>query len=99
MRLNQLPMRQRARITAIDWSQLGAHEGRRLRELGFDEDVLIELLHRGPLGKDPIACRVGRMTIAMRLRHAAAITGADGGAGGGGIGLPEAASGDDGGVG
>ena len=72
--LEQLPLRQRARITTIDWNGLAPHEARRLRELGFDEGVAIELLHHGPMGRDPIACRVGRMTVALRRAHAAAIS-------------------------
>ncbi len=74
MRLYQLPMRQPARISAIDWALLGAQESRRLRELGFDEGVEVELLHTGPFGRDPLACRVGRMTIALRRRHAEAVS-------------------------
>lgn len=74
MRLNQLSLGQRARIAAIDWSSLPDREARRLRELGFDEGVAVELLHFGPLGGDPIACRVGRMTIAMRRSQAAAVS-------------------------
>lgn len=73
MRLNQLPLRQCARIDSIDWALLGEQEGRRLRELGFDEGVEVELLHQAPLGRDPIACRIGRMTIAMRRRQAEAV--------------------------
>lgn len=73
MSLNQLPLRQRARIVSVDWDGLAQHEARRLRELGFDEGVAIELLHHGPMGRDPIACRVGRMTVALRRAHAAAI--------------------------
>lgn len=73
MSLTQLPLRQRAHIVAIDWAELAEHEARRLRELGFDEGVSIELLHHGPMGRDPIACRVGRMTVALRRAHAAAI--------------------------
>jgi ferrous iron transport protein A len=34
----------------------------------------VELLHHGPVGRDPIACRVGRMTVALRRAHAAAIS-------------------------
>ena len=41
-------------------------EARRLRELGFDEGVGVEVLHRATLGKGPIACRIGRMTVALR---------------------------------
>lgn len=74
MSLNQLPLRQRARIVSVDWDGLAQHEARRLRELGFDEGVSIELLHQGPMGRDPIACRVGRMTVALRRAHAAAIS-------------------------
>lgn len=74
MLLHHLPLRRRARIAQIDWSSLADHEIRRLRELGFDEGVTVELLHFGPMGGDPIACRVGRMTIAMRRKHAAAVT-------------------------
>jgi ferrous iron transport protein A len=74
LRLDQLPLRQAAYVAAIDWSCLRENEGRRLRELGFDEGVRVETLHRGPIGLDPIACRVGRMTVAIRRAHAAAIS-------------------------
>lgn len=73
MSLNQLPLRTRARIVSVDWDGLAPREARRLRELGFDEGVSIEMLHHGPMGRDPIACRVGQMTIALRRVHAAAI--------------------------
>lgn len=72
--LEHLPLRQPAQIVAINWDQLAEHEARRLRELGFDEGVSVELLHHGPVGRDPIACRVGRMTVALRRAHAAAIS-------------------------
>ncbi|MBV9841642.1 MAG: ferrous iron transport protein A [Sphingomonadaceae bacterium] len=74
LRLDSLPMRRPARIVAIDWEALRPAEARRLRELGFDEHVTIELVHQGPFGRDPIAARVGRMTIAIRRAVAAAIT-------------------------
>ena len=74
LRLDQLPLRQSARVTGIDWSMLRENEARRLRELGFDEGVRVEALHYGPVGSDPIACRVGRMTVAIRRAHAAAIS-------------------------
>ena len=73
MNLETLPLRHKARISGFDLSVLAAHEARRLQELGFDEGVLVELLHHGPMGKDPIAWRVGRMPIALRGRQAAAI--------------------------
>jgi ferrous iron transport protein A len=73
VRLDQLPLRHAARISGIAWADLGDSEGRRLRELGFDEGVAVEALHRGPFGLDPIACRVGRMTVALRRITASAI--------------------------
>jgi len=42
----------------------------RLREIGFAEGLTIELLHQSPFGKDPIAVRVGAMTIALRRSEA-----------------------------
>lgn len=74
MRLDQLPLRHSTRIASVDWAALASKDARRLRELGFDEGVAIEALHRGPVGLDPIACRVGRMTIALRRAQAAAVT-------------------------
>lgn len=74
MRLDQLPLRKPAHVALIDWSAMQPAEARRLRELGFDEGVKIEALHQGPVGRDPIACRVGRMTIALRRAQAAAIS-------------------------
>ena len=74
MRLDQLPLRKRATIAGVDWPALRPTEARRLRELGVDEGVTVESLHRGPFGGDPIACRIGRMTIALRRVQAAAIS-------------------------
>lgn len=74
MRLDQLPFRQSAQISAIDWDALDPAEAKRLREFGFDEGVAVETLHSGSIfGRDPIACRVGRMTVAIRRAHANAI--------------------------
>ncbi len=73
MRLDILPLRRAGRIASIDWTGLGEKESKRLRELGFDEGVAIEALNRGPIGKDPISCRVGRMIIALRRAQAAMV--------------------------
>lgn len=74
MRLDQLPLRQAAHITGIDWDMLIPAEARRLQELGFQEGVAIEVHHRsGFFRTGPIACQVGRMIIALRRNHAAAI--------------------------
>ena len=73
VRLDQLPLRQESRIASIDWTGLSEREGRRLRELGFDAGVAIEALHRGAF-KGPLACRVGRMIVALRRGVAATVT-------------------------
>jgi ferrous iron transport protein A len=72
--LNDLPLNEVAMITSVDWSMLGRVEARRLRDLGIEEGVEVEPLHRGWfLFRDPIAIRVGRMNIAIRTALAAAI--------------------------
>jgi len=48
----------------------GTHMIDRLREMGFAEGVSVELLHQSLFGKDPIAVRVGAMTVALRRREA-----------------------------
>ncbi len=72
-RLDTLPRHRRALIAAIDWPRLADPEARRLRELGFDEGVRVEVLHRASIGGGPIACRIGRMTVALRRAVAASI--------------------------
>lgn len=72
--LDKLPLNRAAQILSIDWSILREKDAKLLRELGVDIGVGIEKLHRGPFGLDPIACRIGRMTVALRSAQAAAIT-------------------------
>lgn len=69
--LDRLPVGTIATIAAIEG--LAQEELLRLRHLGFDEGVAVEPLHLGPIGRDPIAVRVGRMTVAIRRSHARAI--------------------------
>ncbi len=69
-----LPRHRAATVATIDWLRLAEPEARRLRELGFDEGVGVEVLHRARLGSGPIACRIGRMTVAIRRTVAAAIS-------------------------
>jgi ferrous iron transport protein A len=71
--LDRLPVGTTARVLSVDWAALDDAEGCRLRHFGFDEGVTVEPLHLGPFGRDPIAIRVGRMTVAIRRRHAGAI--------------------------
>jgi ferrous iron transport protein A len=46
---------------------------RRLLELGFVEGAAVEVLHEGPVGRDPIAVRLNDTTIALRRREAMSI--------------------------
>jgi ferrous iron transport protein A len=64
--LSHLRPSQRGTVAAVDWDRLAEAEGRRLRELGIDEGAEVEVLHQVRLGGGPIACRVGRMTVALR---------------------------------
>lgn len=74
MQLDELPLNQRATVRSIDWTAIPDHEGHRLRSLGLEEGVGIEALHKGILFfRDPMAVRVGRMTIALRRKVAAAV--------------------------
>jgi ferrous iron transport protein A len=72
--LDMLSVGTKARVSAVDWDRLDEGEACRLRHFGFDEGVTVEPLHLGPFGRDPIAIRVGRMTVAIRRRHAGAIS-------------------------
>lgn len=75
MHLCDLTFQGEATIVSIDWTSLSERDGRRLRELGFDEGVAVELLHGGGfIARDPLAVRIGRMTVAIRRNHARAIT-------------------------
>jgi len=71
--LDQLKVGSRASIVSIEWDLLEGSEGARLRHFGFDEGVIVEPLHLGPFGRDPLAIRVGRMTVAIRKSHARAV--------------------------
>ncbi|MFC3711953.1 ferrous iron transport protein A [Sphingoaurantiacus capsulatus] len=71
-RIDQLPAGMPAIITGIDRAACGENVWRRLHEMGFDEGVDVEVLHKAPLG-DPMALRVGNMTIAIRRAEASLI--------------------------
>ena len=71
--LDLLKVGTRATVVGIDWGSLEEPEACRLRHFGFDEGVTVEPLHLGPFGRDPLAIRVGRMTVAIRRNHARAV--------------------------
>lgn len=68
--LNDLPIGKPAIIAAIDRAGIDPDTALRLHELGFDEGVDVELLHRAPFGGDPVAVRIGNMVVALRLSMA-----------------------------
>jgi ferrous iron transport protein A len=75
MTLDQLPPRHRAEIVAVDWGRLAPDEAKRLQALGVDTGARVAIAHRGVFGgRDPIALLLGRMTLALRRSHAAAMT-------------------------
>jgi len=71
--LDQLELHQPALVTHLSDAPAESATVRRLYEMGFDEGVEVELLHRGPLGGDPLAVRVGNITLAMRGAQAALV--------------------------
>ena len=74
MTLDLLARDTRATITEIHWTTIPEDEGKRLRLLGIDVGAEVEVAHRGVFAtRDPLAIRVGAMTIALRRVHAAAM--------------------------
>jgi ferrous iron transport protein A len=74
VRLDELPINAPATIIAIGWDSMDEGAARRLRAFGFDEGMSVETLHRGGfVARDPLACRIGRMTVAIRRAHATLI--------------------------
>jgi Fe2+ transport system protein FeoA len=71
MTLDQLERGQTAKILGFqpDFDELEA----KLREIGFAETDEVELMHRGPLGANPLCYRLNRTLIALRSDEARAI--------------------------
>lgn len=61
---------QKGRISGLDPADLNADLEDRLLRLGFAEDAEIEVLHEGPVGRDPMAVKVDGVLIALRRREA-----------------------------
>ncbi|WP_228242774.1 FeoA family protein [Porphyrobacter sp. GA68] len=72
--LNTLGVNRPARIVAVAWDRLAHDDAKRLRALGVDEGAQVSIAYRGVFGgREPIALRLGRAVIALRLTHAEAI--------------------------
>ncbi|MGX7953395.1 FeoA family protein [Tsuneonella sp. HG249] len=74
MTLESLQQGESARILSVDWDRLVLEDGTRLRALGLDAGAKVSIAHRGVFGgRDPLAVTIGRMTVAVRRVHAAAM--------------------------
>ncbi|MDE2041541.1 MAG: ferrous iron transport protein A [Alphaproteobacteria bacterium] len=72
--LHDLALNTPARIASIKWDSLHKVESQRLQAFGFEVGAQVEPLHRaGLFGRDPIAVRIGRMTVALRKAVASKI--------------------------
>lgn len=73
-RLDRATLGRNVRITHIHWDRLSEEEGRRLREFGLSEGVMVTPSHRGSIfSRDPLALTIGRMQVIIRAAQAAAI--------------------------
>ncbi|RXZ66636.1 ferrous iron transport protein A [Pelagerythrobacter rhizovicinus] len=75
MTLDQLDRGQRATVLSVDWAILAPEDAKRLQAMGLDQGAHVAVAHRGVFGGvDPLTVTVGRMTVAVRRVHAAAMT-------------------------
>ena len=73
MRLDALPLRETALVTAVDWDSLSADDAQRLKDAGIEAGAMVEVTHFAPFSRDPIACTIGAETHALRRAHAAVV--------------------------
>jgi len=72
-RLGEMEPGMRGTVAAFEISESNGYAAEmadRLREMGFAEKLDVEVLHESLFGRDPIAVKVGSMTIALRRREA-----------------------------
>ena len=72
LKLGEMTKGFKGRVTGIEAkkNEQDNHMSDHLRELGFSEGLSVELLHHSPFGRDPIAVKIGSMTIALRRKQA-----------------------------
>ena len=80
LRLGMLRRGARGRVIGIAVSPAQARNAvdpheleRRLLEMGFVEGACFEILHEGPVRRDPIALRLDETRVALRRREAHAL--------------------------
>ena len=71
--LSTLRPGQKGRIYGLNPAGLSTDLEDRLLRLGFAEDAEIEVLHEGPVSRDPMAVKVDGVLIALRRREAETI--------------------------
>lgn len=71
--LAQLPVGQRARVTAVRASPQAPDWAQALDDLGFVPGEAVQLLVRGLPGGDPLVVRVGASTYALRGAEAGCV--------------------------
>lgn len=75
MTLDELANDMTARISGVDWTAVAPDEVKRLQALGLDEGAEVSIAYRGTFfWRDPIAVRIGAMTVALRRSHARAFS-------------------------
>lgn len=75
MNLSDLPNGAHAHVTDLQRAcpEVGEATLRRLAELGFIEGEPVQVLRRGPGGREPLAVQVGDTQFALRLLEARCI--------------------------
>lgn len=73
MLLSQLPNGSQAVVTRTASAEVGAASLQRLQELGFIAGEPVQVLRRGPGGREPLAVQVGDSQFALRLLEAQCI--------------------------
>jgi ferrous iron transport protein A len=75
MLLSHLPIGQPAVVTCLTRADVDMDDAvlRRLGDLGFIEGEPLQLLRKGPGGREPLAVQVGETLFALRLQEAQCI--------------------------
>ena len=73
MVLSELPLRKPAVVETVQDQTSNDVIARRLRELGFVNGELVEVVATGPLGAEPLLVQIGFTRFALRRSEAARV--------------------------